>query len=248
MLKIEGVTKIYGSKTILKSINLNVPDGETWVILGSSGSGKSTLLRIIIGLIPKDSGTVSFDGVEQEKIGQQKWAEVFGYVPQDGGLFPHMTALENVTMMARLAGWDKQKISERVRELAKLVSLEEDLLLKFPKQLSGGQKQRVSIMRACFLDPKLLIFDEPLGALDPLIRSDLQSEFKRIFAALKKTVILVTHDLAEAAFLGHKISLLNEGVIVQTGGFQEFIKNPATEFVKKFINAQRATKLMEESL
>ena len=143
-------------------------------------------------------------------------------------------------MLAEYIKWDKEKIYERVKELSELTKFPIDGLDRFPAELSGGQKQRVSLMRALMLDPKILLLDEPLGALDPLIRYELQEDLKKIFQKLKKTVILVTHDLSEAGFFGDKIVLMMDGKIIQIGKIQDLIKNPASEFVTKFITAQRA--------
>lgn len=162
-----------------------------------------------------------------------------GYVPQDGGLFPHLSARDNVAMVAQTLGWRREKIDARIDELQQLTSLEPSLLNRFPKELSGGQRQRVSLMRAAFLDPALLILDEPLGALDPIIRADVQNELKTIFNALRKTVLMVTHDIDEARFFGHELTLLRDGHVVQTGPFEELRDKPADPFVTRFIQAQR---------
>ncbi|HXE52306.1 MAG TPA: ATP-binding cassette domain-containing protein, partial [Tepidisphaeraceae bacterium] len=162
-----------------------------------------------------------------------------GYVIQEGGLFAHRTCRGNVTMMARYLGWSRPKINHRTGELAELVRLETPLLDRYPAELSGGQRQRVSLMRALMLDPVLLLLDEPLGALDPMVRHDLQTDLKRIFQELKKTVVLVTHDMGEAAFFGDVIVLLRDGRIVQRGTLDELIDTPTEPFVTQFINAQR---------
>jgi osmoprotectant transport system ATP-binding protein len=162
-----------------------------------------------------------------------------GYVVQDGGLFPHLTALDNVRLMARHLAWPETRIGQRVRELAELVHLPEATLSRYPTQLSGGQKQRVALMRALLLDPELLFLDEPLGALDPMVRADLQVDLASIFARLGKTVVLVTHDLAEAAFFGHVLVLLQAGRIVQRGSLRDFMTQPADPFVTRFVRAQR---------
>ena len=162
-----------------------------------------------------------------------------GYVPQDGGLFPHLTARDNVTLVANTLGWKNEKIDARIEELLQLTSLDRSLLSRFPKELSGGQRQRISLMRASFLDPAILILDEPLGALDPIIRNDVQNELKSIFNVMKKTVLMVTHDIDEARFFGHELTLLRDGHVVQTGPFEELRDRPAAPFGTKFIQAQR---------
>jgi osmoprotectant transport system ATP-binding protein len=160
-------------------------------------------------------------------------------VPQDGGLFPHISGFENVSLIAKLRGWTRQKIESRVEELRKLVGLEAQLLAQFPFELSGGQQQRVAIMRAAMMDPQVMLLDEPMAALDPLIRRSLQQELKSIFQRLDKTVLLVTHDLGEAVYLAERITLLHEGRIIQTGSYRDLLSTPADPFVTAFINAQR---------
>jgi osmoprotectant transport system ATP-binding protein len=163
-----------------------------------------------------------------------------GYVIQEGGLLPHLSAAGNVTLMARHLKWDVKRIEARLRELTNLVRFPTDGLRRFPAQLSGGQRQRVSLMRALMLDPDVLLLDEPLASLDPMIRADLQADLKGIFQALNKTVVLVTHDMGEAAFFGDLIVLLKDGRVVQEGRIEEFFKKPSDPFVSRFINAQRS--------
>jgi osmoprotectant transport system ATP-binding protein len=245
MLELNDICKTYAGRTVLHPIRLNLQAEKTHVLLGSSGSGKSTLLRIVLALVAPDSGSVELHGRSVAAMKPAERAAEIGYVPQEGGLFPHFTAEENVSLVARTSGWPKAKIRDRVRELAKLVALDDALLDRYPKELSGGQKQRVAIMRAAFTEPRFLILDEPLGALDPIIRSELQMELKQIFRSLGKTVLLVTHDIGEAAYLGDSITLLHEGRMVQTGTLADFLSRPAEPFVTQFINAQRTLQSME---
>ena len=161
-----------------------------------------------------------------------------GYVIQDGGLFPHLTARGNVTLMARYIGWSEEKVAARIHELSELTQFPEDGLDRYPAQLSGGQRQRVSLMRALMLDPEVLLLDEPLGALDPMIRAELQRDLAEIFRSLGKTVVLVTHDLPEAGFFGDRVVLLREGTIVQSGAFPDLVSRPASPFVEAFVQAQ----------
>src|SRR5262249_22018916 len=162
-----------------------------------------------------------------------------GYVIQDGGLFPHLTARGNVTLMARYLGWDRARIAARVAGLADLTRFPADGLDRYPHQLSGGQRQRVGLMRALMLDPDALLLDEPLGALDPLVRADLQAELRDIFRRLGKTVVLVTHDLGEAAFFADRVVLLKAGRVVQEGGPGALWPRPGDAFVPRFVQAQR---------
>jgi osmoprotectant transport system ATP-binding protein len=239
MFELTGVSKSYGRQQALQSIDLAVPPGQTSVLIGPSGCGKSTLIRLMIGLLHPDTGSVRFDGNEITADNVQRLRFRMGYVVQDGGLFPHLTAHGNVTLMARYLGWNAQRIDTRLAELAELTQFPADGLMRFPSQLSGGQRQRVSLMRALMLDPDVLLLDEPLGALDPIIRSELQTDLRRIFQALGKTVVLVTHDLGEAGFFGDLLVLIRAGKIVQQGKLADLVRAPAEPFVTRFINAQR---------
>ncbi|HEX3395875.1 MAG TPA: ATP-binding cassette domain-containing protein [Steroidobacteraceae bacterium] len=239
MLALQNITKTFEGKLVLTDVNLTVPKGATHALIGSSGSGKTTLLRITLGLIPFDKGYVKINDQALSSFTPIQWADRIGYVPQDGGLFPHMSAFENVSMIAKLRGWNKQKINARVEELRKLVDLEPVILRQYPFEMSGGQQQRVAIMRAAMMEPDVMLLDEPMAALDPLIRRSLQQELKSIFQRLGKTVLLVTHDLGEAVFLAEQITLLHEGKIVQSGRYRDLLLHPAEPFVTAFINAQR---------
>src|SRR6202451_62184 len=239
MLTLQNIYKTFEGKPVLTDVNLNIPKGGTHALIGSSGSGKTTLLRITLGLIPFDKGYVKINDQALLSFTPVEWADRIGYVPQDGGLFPHISGIENVSLIATLRGWNKQKIESRVEELRKLVGLEAPLLGQFPFELSGGQQQRVAIMRAAMMDPQVMLLDEPMAALDPLIRRTLQQELKSIFQRLNKTVLLVTHDLGEAVFLAQQITLLHEGRIIQSGAYRDLLLHPANSFVSQFINAQR---------
>ncbi len=245
MLQLLGVTKTYGGAPAVRQIDLTVLAGRTTVLIGPSGCGKSTLVRLMAGLIQPDTGTVLFDGAPLTPDNAPATRRRIGFVVQDGGLFPHLTARGNVTLMARHLGWDAGRIGKRLEELAELTRFPHDRLGHYPVQLSGGQRQRVSLMRALMLDPGLLLLDEPLGALDPLIRSELQADLKHVFQTLHKTVVLVTHDLGEAGFLGDNLVLMQEGRIVQQDAFEKLIRQPADAFVTRFINAQRSPPGME---
>jgi osmoprotectant transport system ATP-binding protein len=239
MLQLTGVSKSYGGAPALHPTDLAVPDGQTTVLIGPSGCGKSTLVRLMAGLIRPDAGAVTLDGVPLTPANAPALRQRIGFVVQDGGLFPHLTARGNVTLMARHLGWGRGRIGARLAELAELTRFPPDRLGDYPAQLSGGQRQRVSLMRALMLDPNLLLLDEPLGALDPLIRSDLQADLRGVFQALRKTVVLVTHDLGEAGFLGDRIVLMQAGRVVQQGPLEELVQSPADPFVTRFIRAQR---------
>jgi osmoprotectant transport system ATP-binding protein len=240
MLQLVGVSKTYGGVCALQPVDLTVPAGRTTVLIGPSGCGKSTLLRLMVGLVQPDAGQVFFDGAPLTPANAPALRRRIGFVVQDGGLFPHLTARGNIALMARHLGWKRDRIDARLAELVELTRFPKDRLDQYPAQLSGGQKQRVSLMRALMLDPRLILLDEPLGALDPLIRSELQQDLREIFRSLHKTVVLVTHDLGEAGYLGDNLVLLRGGRVVQQDSFAALLEKPADEFVTRFINAQRA--------
>ena len=239
MLVLEHISKAFDGRTALSDVSLSIPTGATHALIGSSGSGKTTLLRITLRLIALDQGWVRLNEQPLSAFDSEAWADQIGYVPQDGGLFPHLTGRQNVTLVPRLRGWAPERIEKRLTELQYLVALETSVLQAYPQHMSGGQKQRVTIMRAAMMDPAVMLLDEPMAALDPLIRSTLQQELKSIFQRLGKTVLIVTHDLAEAVFLAEQVTLLHAGKVVQTGTYRELLRTPADPFVTSFINAQR---------
>ncbi len=240
LVQLAGIKKNFGDASALQSTNLAVERGKTTALIGPSGCGKSTLLRLIIRLIEPDAGTVAFNGAPITPENIDMLRRRIGYVIQEGGLFPHLTARANALLMARHLGKAAPEMRERLSELCELTRFSENLLARYPVELSGGQRQRVSLMRALMLSPELLLLDEPLGALDPLVRASLQKDLKEIFTRLQQTALLVTHDLAEAAYLGHRIVLMNEGRIVQQGSIVDLREKPADAFVSEFLNAQRA--------
>lgn len=240
MLTLESASKRYGDVVALHPADLAVPPGETTVLIGSSGCGKSTVLRLMLGLLAPDTGRVLFDGAPVTADNALKLRRRMGYVIQDGGLFPHLTARQNATLLSRWLERPPSATAARVAELAELVRLPVAALDRFPLELSGGQRQRVALIRALMLDPPVLLLDEPLGALDPLIRSELQADLREIFRALHKTVVLVTHDMGEAAWFADEIVLLERGRVVQRGSLTDLLERPAEPFVADFINAQRS--------
>jgi osmoprotectant transport system ATP-binding protein len=240
MIALEGVSKRLGGKLILAPTSLTVAAKTTVALLGPSGCGKSTLLRLIIGLLTPDTGSVKVTGEEVTAASAPAIRRRIGYVIQDGGLFPHLTAGENTSLMARHLGWESARVRDRLDELCELVRLDPPLLGRYPVELSGGQRQRVGLMRGLMLDPDLLLLDEPMGALDPIVRARLQEDLKGIFAALKKTVMLVTHDLGEAAYLAEDVVLMRGGHILQRGALRDLATRPADPFVSDFLESQRA--------
>ena len=239
MLELTGVSKSFDSTIAITPTDLTIDAGATTVLIGPSGCGKSTLLRLMIYLIEPDSGSVRFEGSEVTRDDALELRHRMGYVIQDGGLFPHLNARDNIALLARHLKWREDQVEERLSELIELTHFPREGIDRFPVQLSGGQRQRVSLMRALMLDPHILLLDEPLGALDPIVRSELQHELREIFRAVNKTVVMVTHDIGEAGFFGDVIVLMREGSIVQRGSLQELVKEPADPFVTRFINAQR---------
>jgi len=239
VFELEGVSKRFGEMVAIHPLDLSVPTGRTTVLLGPSGCGKSTLLRMMNGLLRPDTGRVLFHGQPLRDEDLLAVRQRIGYALQGGGLFPHLTAEANVVLMARHLKWPAERIRERILSLVELTRFPSDALTRFPGQLSGGQRQRVSLMRALMLEPDVLLLDEPLGALDPLVRFELQSDLRDIFTRLGKTVVLVTHDLGEASFLGDHVVLLREGRIVQQGSLSELEHAPADPFVTRFFQAQR---------
>ncbi len=237
MIEIKQVSKSFKGHHALQSINLKIEKESTVVLIGPSGCGKSTLLRLIIGLSEADTGMILFEGMKVERQDFLNIRLRMGYVIQEGGLFPHLNAYDNVTLMAKYLKWDNNRIEERIHKLANLVRLPHDKLSQFPIQLSGGQRQRVSLMRALMLDPDVLLLDEPLGALDPMIRVDLQKDLKAIFQSLGKTVVIVTHDIREANYFADTIILMKSGQIVADGRMKELEGSP-DPFVIRFLNAQ----------
>jgi osmoprotectant transport system ATP-binding protein len=234
------VSKRFGESAALHPIDLDLQPGLTTAIIGPSGCGKSTLLRLIIGLLKPDDGRITFDETEVTEANAQALRRRVGYVIQEGGLFPHLTARGNVLLMSRHLRRPASESEKRLEELCVLSRFPRNALDRFPNELSGGQRQRVSLMRALMRSPELLLLDEPLGALDPLVRSALQQDLKEIFNRLQQTTVLVTHDMGEAAYLADEIVLMNEGRIVQRGKVADFRDHPANEFVSEFINAQRS--------
>lgn len=240
MITLTEVGKRYGELWAVRKLSLQVDKGSRVALIGPSGCGKSTLLRIIMGLIRADEGEVIVAGESIRDSSSRDLRHRMGYMVQGGGLFPHLTVLGNVSLVADYLSWTATRIRERYNELAQLVHLPDDFESRFPAELSGGQQQRVALMRALFLDPELVLLDEPMGALDPLIRADLQHELREIFESLGKTMLLVTHDISEAGFLGDEMVLLKEGQIEQQGSLAELVQQPASDFVSRFISAQRS--------
>ncbi len=239
MIALENVSKRYSQSVALAPLSFAFRPQATTVLIGPSGCGKSTVLRLLAGLVFPDNGRVMVNDLQLSDANLADLRQQMGYVIQDGGLFPHLTARDNVTLLARYLRRDNEFITQRLTELSDWVRLPSALLDRYAQQLSGGQRQRVALMRALMLDPPLLLLDEPLGALDPITRYALQGELKSIFSQLKKTVVLVTHDLHEAAYFADQIVLMRDGHVIQTGAIDDFQKRPVAPFVSEFVTAQR---------
>jgi osmoprotectant transport system ATP-binding protein len=242
VLELSGVMKRYGPDASVGPVDLAVRRGQTVALIGPSGAGKSTLLKLMLGLLAPDAGEVRLTG--QRLAGEDPAVRRrFGYVVQGGGLFPHLTGAQNVALVARQLGWSGARVEARLAQLSALARLPADALRRYPRELSGGQAQRVGLMRALFLDPELLLLDEPLGALDPVTRADLQDDLRAAFRDLGKTVVLVTHDLAEAAFFAPRLVLLEAGRVAQVGSLDELWRAPALSTVGRFVRAHRGLSL-----
>jgi osmoprotectant transport system ATP-binding protein len=239
MFELRQVSKRYGPTIALDALDLSIAAGSTTALIGPSGAGKSSVLRMLVGLEWPDSGQVRFDGEPLRRATLLEQRRRIGYVIQEGGLFPHLTGAGNAALLARTLGWDASRIEARLRELAELCRLPFTALSRYPAELSGGQRQRVGLIRALMLDPRVLLLDEPLGALDPVVRHELQAQMRDLFDALGKTVVLVTHDVAEAAWFGDTLVLLRNGRVLQQGSARDLLDAPADPFVREFMTAQR---------
>lgn len=239
VLEVKSVAKSYGGQNALGPLDLTFSAAHTTALIGPSGCGKSALLRVLIGLLTPDRGEVFVLNERLTPESARRLRHRMGYVVQDGGLFPHLSARDNVLLLPRHLGWKRERMLKAVDSLSDLVRLPAATLDRYPAELSGDQRQRVSLVRALMTDPEILLLDEPTGALDPMIRAELQSDLRALFAALRKTVVLVTHDLGEAAFLAHELVLMRDGAVVQRGDFNALQREPADGFVARFIKAQR---------
>jgi osmoprotectant transport system ATP-binding protein len=242
----DHVTKRYGNspRPAVDDLSITIPAGEICVLIGPSGGGKSTAMRMVNRLISITEGDITIDGQSIKTLDPVELRRGIGYVIQQIGLFPHMTAEANVATVPKLLGWEKARTRERVRELLDLVGLDPDEhARRYPAQLSGGQRQRVGLARAMAVDPPLMLMDEPFGAIDPVTRERLQNDFLRLHREVRKTVIFVTHDIDEAIKMGDHICLLRQGgKLAQFGTPEEILAAPADDFVADFVGADRGLK------
>jgi osmoprotectant transport system ATP-binding protein len=245
MIRLEGVTKKYEDGTVaVHALDLDVPEGETVVLVGPSGCGKSTTLKMVNRLIEPTAGRIVLGGEDVTGVDPVGLRRRIGYVIQQVGLFPHQTVRANVATVPQLMGWDKRRVRARVEELLDLVGLESGRFGdRYPHQLSGGQRQRVGVARALAADPPVLLMDEPFGAVDPIVRDRLQVEFIRLQKEVRKTVLFVTHDIEEAVRIADRIAVFREGgFLEQYATPAEILAEPATEFVADFVGSDRAVK------
>jgi len=247
MIHVEALSKSFNGITAVSNVSFEVKQGETLVLLGTSGCGKTTTLKMINRLIEPSSGKIIIDGLDVMEQDAVELRRSIGYVIQDIGLFPHYTVSQNVGLVPEIKDWSVEEKGRRTSELISLLGLSDipDIENKFPSELSGGQQQRVGIARALAANPEIVLLDEPFGALDPITRSQVRNEFRNLETILNKTMILVTHDVFEAVFLGDAICLMDKGKVVQIGSPKDLLFNPRDQFVKDFFNENRLQLEME---
>ncbi|WP_432254112.1 ABC transporter ATP-binding protein [Streptomyces sp. HNM1019] len=249
MISFKDVSKHYpNGTTAVDRLSLELPEGGITVLVGTSGCGKTTTLRMVNRMVEPSSGTVSVGGRDVLRADAAELRRGIGYVIQQAGLFPHRTILDNIATVPLLLGWGRRKARARAAELLELVGLPADSGKRYPHQLSGGQQQRVGVARALAADPPVLLMDEPFGAVDPVVRNQLQNELLRLQSELRKTVVFVTHDIDEAVRLGDRIAIFRTGgQLVQCAPPAELLASPADDFVAGFLGAERGLKLLSLS-
>ena len=240
MIRVKGLAKVYAGGVVgVDAVSFDLSEGKTLALIGPSGCGKTTTLRMLNRLAEPTRGHIWIDGksiLDQDPIQVRRG---MGYVLQGGGLFPHWTAARNIALVPSLLDWDRTRIDHRVSELLELVDLPQDEFRdRYPAEMSGGQRQRVAIARALAANPPIVLWDEPFSALDPVTRKQLQKEFLRLKQMLGKTMVIVTHDLAEAFLLADQILLLRDGEVTQCGSPEEIRNHPANDFVREFVEAE----------
>lgn len=243
VIELRDVRKVYRDRqgqevAAVAGVTLRVEAGETVCLIGPSGCGKTTTMKLINRLVEPTAGEVAVDGKDVRTLDAITLRRQMGYVIQSGGLFPHLTVARNVGLLCRLGGWKRERVRQRVAGLLALVNLPEaEYGHRYPRDLSGGQRQRVGVARALALDPPIVLMDEPFGALDPITRDQVHEEFKQLKARMGKTIVLVTHDMAEAFKLSDRVVLMDRGAIVQVGTEIDFRERPASAFVTDFLKS-----------
>lgn len=234
---LKNISKSFGTIEVLHQFNLSVHQGEFLTVIGRSGCGKTTMLKMINGLIQPDEGTVSIDGQDISKRDLISLRREIGYVIQNKGLFPHMTVEKNITYVPVISGKKNKKENHILAlRLLRLVGLEENMAGRYPSELSGGQQQRVGIARALAANPKILLMDEPFGALDEITRRAMQEEIAALQKKLALTIVFITHDIREAMYLGDRVLVMDQGNVIQLDTPKRIRENPQGEFVKKLIS------------
>jgi osmoprotectant transport system ATP-binding protein len=239
MIDVAGLGRRYGDVVAVDGVSFQVATGELVALVGGSGSGKTTTLKMINRLVEPDAGRVTIDGQDTASLEPHVLRRSIGYAFQGVGLFPHLTVAENVAVPLRLAGWSRERIHARVDELLALLELDGSLLARFPAELSGGQQQRVGVARALAASPRVILLDEPFGALDPLTRDRLQGSFDALRRRLGLTAVFVTHDVAEALVLADRIGVMRAGRLIQLGTPAEMARQPADEDVARLLDTPR---------
>ena len=245
MISLRNVVKMFGHSTVpaVTDLSMDIEEGETVVLVGPSGCGKTTTMKMINRLVEPTSGTITVNGTDVMRQDPVQLRRGIGYVIQSIGLMPHRTVAQNIATVPRLSGWDDVKVRARVEELVSIFELDEGLLERYPGELSGGQRQRVGVARALAADPPVMLMDEPFGAVDPIVRERLQDQFLAIQRRLRKTIVFVTHDIDEAIKMADRIAILNRGgIIEQFAAPEEILRDPANDFVKQFVGAERGLK------
>lgn len=243
MIRLENVSKHFenpGSEAVVavNEVSFEVPEGETLCLIGTSGSGKTTCMKMINRLLEPTGGKIYVDDREVTQIDPIRLRRGIGYVIQKGGLLPHFTVAQNIGVLCKLEKWDPAKTALRVKELLALVNMEPERYMgRYPSELSGGQRQRVGVARALALDPAYILMDEPFGALDPITREGIHDEFLRLKQEVKKTIVIVTHDLSEAFKLGDRVALMDRGRLIQHGTPEDFLQRPVNDFVAEFVRS-----------
>lgn len=241
MIELDTLTKRYGTKTSVDQLSLTIPDNAITILLGPSGCGKTTTLKMINRLVEPTSGDIHIDGRSIYSMNPIDLRRSIGYVIQDIGLFPHFTVEGNIGVVPSLLGWERARIRHRASDLLELVNLDPAVYLRrYPRELSGGERQRVGVARALAADPRILLMDEPFGAIDPINRRNLQDFFLRLQSELKRTVVFVTHDIGEAVKLGDNVVIMRDGRLVQMDSTRGLLEHPADAFVEELLGATRS--------
>lgn len=236
MIEFRNVSKSYGQVVAVDNFSLSAPSGKITVLMGLSGSGKTTVMQMVNKLVEPSEGTVLVDGVDTSTLDSVKLRRSIGYVMQEVGLLPHKAVLDNVSLIAKISGQTEREAEDNAMAMLELVGIDESFFSRYPSQLSGGQQQRVGVARALAIKPKILLMDEPFGAVDPIVREELQDELMRIQRSLSLTIMFVTHDRHEALRLADQLVLLSSGGrIEQQGSPNEFRENPKNDFVRKLL-------------